>query len=66
MIPEVEGIKLNLQEDVLKANKYAVNVIEKFKLDLLDLHYYFHNQIHRRAKDGIISRKISVRTKINL
>ena len=53
MIPEAEGMKSKLREDVLEANKYAVNVIEEFKLDLLDLHYYFRNQIQRRAKDGI-------------
>ena len=53
MIPEVEGMKSKLRQDILEANKYAANVIDEFKLDLLDLHFYFHNQIHRRAKDGI-------------
>jgi hypothetical protein len=43
----------DLRSDVLDANKYAANVIRNFKLDLLDLHYYFHKQTHRRKKDGI-------------
>ncbi len=29
MIPEVEGMKSKLREDVLEANKYAVNVIDE-------------------------------------
>lgn len=53
MLPEVEGHQSKLREDVLEANKYAANVIQEYRLDLLDLHYYFRNQIHRRAKDGI-------------
>lgn len=53
MIPEAECHQSKLREDVLEANKYAVNVMDEFKLDLLDLHFYFRNQIQRRAKDGI-------------
>lgn len=53
MVPEAECHQSKLREDVLEANKYAVNVIEEFRLDLLDLHFYFRNQIQRRAKDGI-------------
>jgi hypothetical protein len=53
MIPEVESTKSKLREDVLEANYYAVNVMNEFKLDVLDLHYYFHKQIQRRARDGI-------------
>jgi hypothetical protein len=53
MIPEVEFTKSKLRQDVLEANHYAYNVMKEFKLDLLDLHYYFRKQIQRRAKDGI-------------
>jgi hypothetical protein len=53
MIPEVECTKRKLREDVLEANQYAYYVMREFDLDFLDLHYYFHKQIHRRAKDGI-------------
>lgn len=52
MVPEAECHRSKLREDILEANKYAVAVINEFKLDLLDLHFFFHNQIHRRAKDG--------------
>lgn len=53
MVPEAECHQSKLREDVLEANKYAVNVMDEFRLDLLDLHFYFQNQIQRRAKDGI-------------
>lgn len=53
MVPEAECRSSKLREDVLEANKFAVNVIDEFRLDLLDLHFYFRNQIQRRAKDGI-------------
>lgn len=53
MIPEVECTKSKLREDVLEANQYAYYVMEEFKLDFIDLHFYFRKQIHRRAKDGI-------------
>ena len=45
--------KAHLREDVLEANNYAAQVMRDFKLDLLDLHYYFHKQTARRKKDGI-------------
>ena len=45
--------KGKLREDVIEANRYAASVVRDFKLDCLDLHYYFRKQIHRRAKDGI-------------
>lgn len=53
MIPEVYERQSMLREDVLEANHYAVNVMKEYKLDVLDLHYYFLNHIQRRAKDGI-------------
>jgi hypothetical protein len=54
MVPEAECHRSKLREDILEANKYAATVIDEFKLDLIDLHFYFHNQIHRRAKDGCL------------
>ncbi len=53
MIPEVESCKLRIREDILEANFYAAKVIEEFKFDCLDLHYYFRNQIQHRNNDGI-------------
>lgn len=53
MIPEVECLKSKLREDVLEANHYAYLIMKEFKLDVLDLHYFFRRQIQRRAKDGI-------------
>lgn len=49
----MEYTKSKLREDVLEANSYARTVIDHFKLELIDLHYYFLKQTHRRAKDGI-------------
>jgi hypothetical protein len=53
MIPEIEGLQSRLREDVIEANRYAVCVANELKANIIDLHYYFHNQIQRRAKDGI-------------
>lgn len=53
MIPEIYERQSMLREDVLEANHYAINVMKEYKLDVLDLHYYFLNHIQRRAKDGI-------------
>ncbi len=53
MIPEAEIHRSKIREDILEANRYAVSQIDEFKLDLLDLHYHFFNQLHRRCKDGI-------------
>ncbi len=52
-VPEVEYTRSKLREDVLEANHYARTVMDQFKLDLIDLHYYFYKQTHRRSKDGI-------------
>jgi hypothetical protein len=53
MVPEVEYTRSKLREDVLEANYYARTVMDQYKLDLIDLHYYFCKQTHRRSKDGI-------------
>jgi len=53
MIPEAEIHRSKLKEDIIEANRYAVTQIDELKLDLLDLHYYFQNQLFRRCKDGI-------------
>ncbi|RNA00300.1 PC-esterase domain-containing 1A-like [Brachionus plicatilis] len=53
MIPEIFDRQSKLREDVLEANHYAIKVMQEYKLDVLDLHYYFLNHIQRRAKDGI-------------
>lgn len=53
MIPEIYDRQSKLREDVLEANHYAIKVMKEYKLDVLDLHYYFLNHIQRRAKDGI-------------
>jgi hypothetical protein len=33
-------------------NNFSLQVIHEMKLDIIDLHFYFVNQIQRRAKDG--------------
>jgi len=53
VIPEIEVGKSKLREDVLEANVYACQVVKELQLDLIDLHYYFTQQIQRRVKDGI-------------
>ena len=52
MVPDAERFRSKLREDILEANKYAAFVIDDFKLDLIDLHFFLYNQIFRRAKDG--------------
>lgn len=53
VIPELELSTSKLREDVLMANSYAARIVDELQLDLIDLHYYFMNQIQRRSRDGI-------------
>jgi hypothetical protein len=53
LIPEVEFMNSTLRLDILEANFYAQQVVVSHGFDLLDLHYYFRNQLHRRAGDGV-------------
>ncbi|XP_013412949.1 PC-esterase domain-containing protein 1A [Lingula anatina] len=53
LIPEVEFMNDTLRLDIMEANYYARQVAGHYGFDVLDLHYYFRRQIHRRAKDGV-------------
>lgn len=53
LIPEVEFMNSTLRLDILEANFYAQQVVVSHGYDLLDLHYYLRNQLHRRAGDGV-------------
>ncbi|XP_002739111.1 PC-esterase domain-containing protein 1A-like [Saccoglossus kowalevskii] len=53
LVPEVAFMNDTLRLDILEANFYARDIVVSFKYDVLDLHYYFRWQIHRRAEDGI-------------
>ncbi|XP_070539798.1 PC-esterase domain-containing protein 1A-like [Ptychodera flava] len=53
MVPEVAFMNDTLRLDILEANYYARDTVASFGYDVLDLHYYFRWQLHRRAKDGV-------------
>ena len=53
LIPEVEFMNSTLRLDILEANFFAQQVVISHGYDLLDLHYYMRNQLHRRAADGV-------------
>ncbi|XP_061184626.1 PC-esterase domain-containing protein 1A-like [Saccostrea echinata] len=53
LIPGVEFMNSTLRLDILEANFYAQQVVVSHGYDLLDLHYYMRNQLHRRAGDGV-------------
>ncbi|XP_034301746.2 PC-esterase domain-containing protein 1A [Magallana gigas] len=53
LIPEVEFMNSTLRLDILEANFFAHQVVISHGYDLLDLHYYMRNQLHRRAADGV-------------
>jgi hypothetical protein len=53
LVPEVEHCRSKLRDDIIEANYYALKVCNDYKLDCIDLHFYFRNMIHRRAMDGV-------------
>lgn len=53
LVPEVEFMNSTLRLDILEANFYARQIVANHGYDVLDLHYYLRNQLHRRAEDGI-------------
>ncbi|XP_062578307.1 PC-esterase domain-containing protein 1A-like isoform X1 [Saccostrea cucullata] len=53
LIPGIEFMNSTLRLDILEANFYAQQVVVSHGFDLLDLHYYMRNQLHRRAGDGV-------------
>ena len=53
LLPDVAFMADILRRDVLEANFYCQLVVADYDFDVLDLHYYFRNQIQHRQDDGI-------------
>jgi hypothetical protein len=53
LVPEIEHCRSKLRDDIIEANYFALHTCNDYKLDCIDLHFYFRNLIHRRALDGI-------------
>ncbi|XP_077992202.1 PC-esterase domain-containing protein 1A-like [Glandiceps talaboti] len=53
MVPEVAFMNDTLRLDILEANYYTRDIVVSNGYDVLDLHYYFRWQLHRRAGDGV-------------
>lgn len=53
LTPEVESVRNALRMDIMRGNYYAYNIVSRFDFDVLDMHYHFQYQLHRRASDGV-------------
>lgn len=53
IVPEISFLNHTLRLDILEANFYARQIVAAHGYDFLDLHFYFRENIHRRANDGI-------------
>lgn len=52
-VPEVEHLKSLVRLELLQANAYSSELASSFGFDVLDLCFFFRNQLHRIAEDGI-------------
>ncbi|XP_072030805.1 uncharacterized protein [Amphiura filiformis] len=53
LLPELDFLCSTLRLDVLEGNFYAKELARVYGLDVLDLHFFFRFQLHRRAPDGV-------------
>ncbi|CAH1783399.1 unnamed protein product [Owenia fusiformis] len=53
LIEEVKFMNETLRLDIMEANFFAKQVVVEHGYDVLDLHYYFRRQLHRRVKDDV-------------
>ncbi|XP_022080751.1 PC-esterase domain-containing protein 1A-like [Acanthaster planci] len=53
LLPELEFLSETLRLDVMEGNFYAKELASAFDFDVLDLHFYFRFQLHRRVADGV-------------
>ncbi|XP_046385587.1 PC-esterase domain-containing protein 1B-like isoform X2 [Ischnura elegans] len=66
LVKQVEFMKHSLRFEVMEANLYAKQLVPSFGYNVLDFHYHFRMQIHRRVKDGVHWRPEAVRHMTNL
>ena len=66
MVKQLEFQRYSMRFNILEENQFAANVAASFGFDVLDMHYYMCNQIHRRAADGIHWNPDAVRMQINI
>ncbi|XP_064615706.1 uncharacterized protein LOC135479733 [Liolophura sinensis] len=52
-VPEVEHLKSLVPLELLQANAFSSELARSFGFDVLDLCFFFRNQLHRIADDGI-------------
>ena len=53
LIPEVMARVSMLGLEITEANFSARNILVQHGIDVIDLHYYLRNNLHRRAEDGV-------------
>ncbi|XP_033633265.1 PC-esterase domain-containing protein 1A-like [Asterias rubens] len=53
LLPELNFLSETLRLDVMEGNFYAKELANAYGFDVLDLHFYFRHQLHRRVADGV-------------
>nr|XP_039254110.1 PC-esterase domain-containing protein 1A-like [Styela clava] len=53
LTPDAEKFRDLLRLDILRGNYFAYNIVSRYSFDVLDMHFHFRHQLHRRANDGV-------------
>jgi len=56
----------SMRFNIMEANQCAANIVAAHGFDVLDMHYHFYHQVHRRAADGIHWNPDAVRMQTNI
>ena len=66
MIEELEFQRHSMRFLVMEGNHYAAHLCAAFSFDVLDMHYHFTPQVHRRSTDGVHWNPDAVRMMTNI
>jgi len=66
LVPEVDFLKDSLRMDIICANFFVSSMVDEFGFDMVDLHFFLRQQIHRRVRDGIHWDNTALRRVVNV
>ncbi len=64
LIQQLEFTQKSMRFNIMEANQYAATATAAYGYDVLDMHYHFINQIHRRSEDGVHWKPDAVRMQV--
>jgi len=66
LIRETQFQRHSMRFNIMEANQCAASIVAGHGFDVLDMHYHFYHQVHRRAADGIHWNPDAVRMQSNI